>query len=77
MHAPPQTRKMSMTETLTNTAIGYTINQTAQILIFPVVGIHVAYSVNFALGIFFTAISITRGYCLRRFYEWWRIRHHV
>lgn len=71
--APPQTRKMSLAETLFNTAVGYAINQTAQILIFPMVGIHVPYAVNFALGVFFTAISIARGFCLRRFFEWWRI----
>lgn len=76
-HAPAQTHKMSLAETLTNTAIGYAINQTAQILIFPVVGIHVPYSVNFALGMFFTTISICRGFLLRRLFEWWRVISHV
>lgn len=76
MTAPPQTHKMSLAETLTNTAIGYGINQTAQIIIFPIVGIHVPYSVNFALGIFFTVISIARGFALRRLFEWWRVYSH-
>ncbi len=74
-HAPPQTRKMSLTETITNTAIGYVINQSAQIILFPLVGIHVPYSVNFALGVMFTVISVARGFVLRRAFEWWRTRH--
>lgn len=68
---------MSLTETLSNTAIGYAINQTAQILLFPVVGIHVPYSINFALGVMFTIISVARGFVLRRLFEWWRTHSHA
>lgn len=76
IHAPPQSKKMSWMETCTNTAIGYAINQTAQILLFPLVGIHVSYGVNFALGGMFTVISIARGFALRRLFEWWRVFSH-
>ena len=72
MSAPPQSHKMSLAETLTNTAIGYAVNQTAQIILFPLVGIHVPYAVNFALGAMFTVISVVRGFALRRAFEWWR-----
>lgn len=72
-HAPPQTKKMSWTETMTNTAIGYTINQTAQIIVFPLVGVHVPLSINFTIGVIFTFISVARGYVLRRVFEWWRV----
>ena len=73
-YAPPQTRKMSALETAFNIFIGYSINQTAQILLFPLVGIHVPYSTNFALGGAFTIISVVRSYGLRRVFEWWRTR---
>lgn len=66
----PQSKKMSLTETMTNSFVGFFINQTAQILIFPVVGIHVPYSVNFELAIFFTFVSVARGFCLRRYFQW-------
>lgn len=67
---------MSLTETLTNTAIGYGINQTAQIVLFPLVGIHVSYATNFLLGVLFTVISVVRGFVLRRAFERWRVYSH-
>lgn len=76
MTAPPQTKRMSFAETCVNTAIGYAVNQTAQIVVFPLVGIHVPYAINFELGVFFTFISVARGFCLRRCFERWRVYSH-
>lgn len=69
-----QTRKHSLAETMTNTAVGFVINQTAQIVLFPLFGIHVALATNFAIGATFTGISVARGYCLRRFFQWRQAR---
>lgn len=65
-----QTHKMSLLETVTNTAVGFVINQTAQILIFPLFGIFIAYSVNFEIAVVFTVISVIRGFALRRAFQW-------
>lgn len=73
-YAPPQSRRMSLTETLASTAIGYAINQAAQIILFPLVGIRIPLSTNIALGVVFTLISVARGFCLRRLFEGWRTR---
>lgn len=69
-----QTRKTSLTETVTNTAVGFVINQTAQIVLFPLFGIHVALATNFAIGATFTIISVARGYGLRRYFQWRQAR---
>lgn len=65
-----QTRKGSVVETMTNTVVGFVLNQIAQVVLFPVVGIHVSFTTNLALGLMFTGISIARGYALRRFFQW-------
>lgn len=73
-YAPAQSCRMSLTETLASTVIGYAINQVAQIVLFPLVGIRIPLSTNIALGVVFTLISVARGFCLRRLFEGWRIR---
>lgn len=69
-----QTRKHSLAETVTSTAVGFTINQTAQIILFPLFGIHIPLSSNIVIGAIFTGISVARGYCLRRFFQWRQAR---
>lgn len=76
MSAPPQSRKMSFAETVTSTVLGYIINQSAQLVVFPVVGINIPLSANIELGIFFTVISVARGFVLRRCFERWRVYAH-
>jgi hypothetical protein len=60
---------MSAIETATNIAIGYTVAVFAQIFIFPFYGIHLPVSQNLEIGLFFTAVSIIRGYALRRLFN--------
>ena len=65
-----QTKKDSLKESLINVAIGLTINMVANAFIIPVVlGVKVPLTGNIALGVFFTVISITRSYCIRRWHE--------
>lgn len=68
-----QTRLGSLIETATNTAIGYGVALLSQVLVFPLFGIHVPFSTNLGIGAWFTAISIARGYVLRR---WFNARLH-
>lgn len=63
-----QTRRHSLIESLSNTAIGYGVALLSQIIIFPWYGIDIPLSDNLAIGAWFTVISILRGYALRRWF---------
>lgn len=64
-----QTKKGSITETLTNTVIGFVINYVANILVLPIFGFHPSARQTALIGVIFTAISIVRGYVLRRLFN--------
>ena len=64
-----QTRLQSFIETVLNVAIGYGVALASQILIFPMFGIHISLSDNLLIGLFFTVISIIRGYLVRRLFN--------
>ena len=64
-----QTKKQSFIESCTNTAIGFVISLAATFAIFPIVGIESSAGKNVAVTIFFTVISILRGYLIRRFFN--------
>ncbi len=61
-----QSKRLSLVEALSNTLIGYGVNFTANLLIFPMFGMHISIRDNFVMGLIYTAISIARGYILRR-----------
>ncbi|HBG98590.1 MAG: hypothetical protein JKP98_13335 [Rhodobacteraceae bacterium] len=67
-----QSRRMSMIEAITNVALGYALAVITQIIVFPSFGLHPSPGENLALGGIFTAISLVRGYALRRLFERWR-----
>ncbi|WP_082844491.1 hypothetical protein [Ralstonia mannitolilytica] len=64
-----QSRAGSLLESLTNVAIGYAVALLSQVVIFPLYDIHVPMSTNIAIGLWFTAVSITRSYVLRRWFN--------
>lgn len=64
-----QSRRMSLIEAVTNVALGYVLAVATQILVFPWFGLHASLGDNLVLGAVFTAISLVRGYALRRFFE--------
>lgn len=64
-----QSRKMSLAETITSTAIGFVIAISSQYVIFPVFGIHVPLHAHLAMGLFFTVVSVVRGYFVRRLFN--------
>jgi putative effector of murein hydrolase len=63
-----QSRRLSLIEALTNVAVGYVLAVFTQILVFPWFGIHPSVGENLVLGSVFTAVSLIRGYALRRLF---------
>jgi hypothetical protein len=64
-----QSRAMSFVEAITNVAAGYCIALVTQMLLFPVIGVHVSTVENASIAALFTLVSIVRSYCLRRLFE--------
>ena len=64
-----QSRLMSLAESVTNVVVGYVLAIATQIVVFPWFGLHPSLGENLALGGIFTAISLIRGYALRRLFE--------
>lgn len=69
-----QTKKMSLLETITSVVIGYIISLIAQMIIFPIFDIKVSFEDNLLIGLFFTVVSIIRGYFVRRLFNWINFR---
>lgn len=68
-----QTRLGSLIESIINVIIGFTINFSANMLIFPLFGFHITAGANFLMGLIYTVISVVRSYCVRR---WFNARLH-
>jgi hypothetical protein len=64
-----QTKCRSLTESIANVAIGYGVALASQVVIFPLFDIHVPFSSNVRIGAWFTAVSIVRSYCVRRWFN--------
>jgi hypothetical protein len=64
-----QTRFGSLIEAIINVIIGFAINFTANMFIFPLFGFHITPGANFALGLIYTVISVARSYCVRRWFN--------
>jgi len=64
-----QTKKQSLIESLTNTAIGFVISYASTFLILPLVGVQTSAGTNLVITIYFTVISILRGYVIRRWFN--------
>ncbi len=64
-----QSKKDSLIESMTNTAIGFTISLASTFIIFPLVGIQSTGFKNVLITIFFTVVSIARGYVIRRYFN--------
>lgn len=69
-----QTRRGSLLESLFNLLVGYSINFTANLLIFPLFGWNISTRENLTLGVLYTGISLVRSYGLRRLFNWRAVR---
>lgn len=65
-----QSRRHSALETALSTAIGFVVAFLANLVILPAFGYTPSFSDNFLITCFFTAVSLVRGYCVRRFFNW-------
>ena len=65
-----QTKLGSFIEAWANIAVGFTINWMANMLILPRFGFHSLTGLKaFEIGLVFTAISLCRSFCLRRWFN--------
>lgn len=64
-----QTRTGSIAEAWANVAVGFTINYIANLLVFPLFGMHISPVNNFYMGLIYTVISLTRSFVLRRYFN--------
>ena len=64
-----QTKLGSIAEAWANIAVGFSINYCANLLIFPLFGMHISAGNNFLLGCIYTVISLVRSYVLRRWFN--------
>lgn len=69
-----QSKWASMAESVISTAVGFGISLAAQIVFLPMLGVSITISQNITFAIIMTAISIARGYILRRVFEHFGIR---
>lgn len=64
-----QSRAMSMVETLTNIAVGLMVSLISQLVIFHAYDVKLPLSSNVEIVLWFTAVSIIRSYCIRRWFN--------
>ena len=64
-----QSRLESLLESVVNIVIGYGVAVSSQMIIFPMLDIHIPTSTNFVIGFWFTIISLVRSYVIRRWFN--------
>lgn len=67
--ADVQSRKMSVVEVVTSTALGFVVAVITTVIVFPWFGLRVTLPDNLAITAIFTVVSLVRGYCVRRLFE--------
>ena len=64
-----QSKLWSFVEASANTLIGYAINLAVQLVLYPLYGATFTLTQNIEIGCVFMAVSLVRGYLLRRFFN--------
>jgi hypothetical protein len=64
-----QTKKQSFIESASNTAVGFLVSYASTFLIFPLMGFNSSGTQNLIITIYFTLVSILRGYVIRRYFN--------
>lgn len=65
----PQSRRMSLVEAWTGTAIGFVVSVVLGLAVYPLYGCSFTLSQNISLTLIFTVASIVRGYVVRRLFN--------
>jgi hypothetical protein len=69
-----QSKWASWLESISSTAVGFGISLVAQIVFLPLLGVTISLTQNFTFAMIMTAISVARGYIMRRIFEHFGIR---
>jgi hypothetical protein len=73
-----QSRLASFIESCANVMIGYWVAIIAQVILFPLFGIHgIGFGKNLAIGAAFTLVSLVRSYCIRRLFNHLHQKKHL
>jgi len=67
-----QSKKLSLIETITGTAIKYWFNILIQLIIYPYFGARFTFDQNIKIGLVFLVSSIVIGYGVRRGFNWFQ-----
>ena len=65
-----QSKRGSLIETCTGTAIGYSVAVLTQLIVLPMFDLHVTFGENLVIAAVFTIVSLIRGYWVRRLFNW-------
>lgn len=65
---------MSFGEVCVSTAFGFAINFILQLALYPLFDFHPSIRQNITISLIFTAVSIARGWAVRRAFNWWDFR---
>ena len=65
-----QSKKMSLIESLSSTALGFIVSVVLVNVVLPFYGFAVSYAQSIEITIIFTVASILRGYFIRRFFNY-------
>jgi predicted membrane chloride channel (bestrophin family) len=64
-----QSKRASLKESISNTAIGYALSLILQLIIYPLYGYHIPFAVDLQIIGWFTLLSVARNYCIRRWFN--------
>lgn len=64
-----QSKKLSVLESITNTAIGLISSYMIQLTVFPWFNIHMSHATNIKITLIFFVASFFRSYLIRRFFN--------
>jgi len=64
-----QKKKHSLLEVCISTAIGFVIAFISNLIILPIFGFHPTWHQNLWMTVFFTVVSVIRGYYVRRLFN--------
>lgn len=72
-----QLKRHSALEVCISTGIGFVVAFTANLIILPPFGFTPTFTQNLFLTIFFTIVSVIRGYAVRRLFNWLHVKGYL
>lgn len=69
-----QSKRWSLFETIASIVIGFMVAYIANLVVLPLFGYKVTLTDSFWIAMAFTGVSVIRGYCVRRLFNWIHLR---